>query len=148
MAARERHPEQLGDRQPVLRDEPIGDLLKELAAETGTLVRQEFELAKAEMTEKGKRAGGGAAMISGAGVAGLLALGAFTACLIAALDAGMPLWLAALIVALAYAAIAAVLALTGKERVKQAAPPVPEQTEASVKEDVEWARTRARSART
>jgi hypothetical protein len=149
MATRERHPEQLGERSPErLHDESVGDLLKQLASETSTLVRQELELAKAEMTEKGKKAGGGAAMISGAGVAGLLALGALTTCLIAALDSAMPLWLAALIMALVYAGIAGALALTGKERVKQAVPPVPEQTERSVKEDVAWAKSRARSART
>ena len=57
-------------------------------------------------------------------------------------------WLAALIVAVVYAAIAAVLALTGKGKVQEAGPPVPEQAIESTKEDVEWAKTRARSGRT
>jgi len=60
----------------------------------------------------------------------------------------MEIWLAALVVAVAYAVIAAVLAITGKQRVKQAAPPVPEQAKDSVKEDLEWAKTQARSGRT
>jgi len=47
-----------------------------------------------------------------------------------------------------YAAIAAVLALTGRQKVKQAAPVAPEQTIESVKEDVQWAKTRARSGMT
>ena len=131
-----------------LRDRPVGELIKQLADETATLVRQELELARAEMTQKGKQAGFGLGMFGGAGVATLLALGALTACLIAALDTGMALWLAALIVAVVYGAIAAVLALVGKERLHEATPPVPEQTQRSVKEDVEWAKTRARSART
>jgi hypothetical protein len=59
----------------------------------------------------------------------------------------MELWLAALIVATAYAAIAAVLAVTGKRKVKKAGPPIPEQARDSVKEDMEWARTQARSGR-
>jgi hypothetical protein len=60
----------------------------------------------------------------------------------------MKAWLAALIVGLVYAAIAGVLALTGKKEVQQATPPVPEQTVESVKEDVQWAKTQTPSART
>ena len=131
-----------------LRERPIGDLLKQLSQETTTLVRQELELAKAEMAEKGKKAGKGAGMFGGAGVVGFLALGALTAALILALDTGMKAWLAALIVGLVYAAIAGVLALTGKKEVQQATPPVPEQTVESVKEDVQWAKTQTPSART
>jgi len=133
--------------QDELRDRPIGELLKQLSQETTTLVRQELELAKAEMAQKGKQAGVGAGMFGGAGVSALLGLGALTAAAIAALDAAMPLWLAALIVALVWFAIAGVLALQGKRRVQDATPPVPEQTQESVKEDVEWAKTQARSAR-
>ena len=131
-----------------LREQPIGDLLKQLSQETTTLVRQELELAKAEMAEKGRKAGKGAGIFGGAGVVGFLALGALTAALILALDTGMKAWLAALIVGVVYAAIAGVLALTGKKEVQQATPPVPEQTVESVKEDVQWAKTRTPSART
>jgi len=138
---------QHGTEENELRDRPLGELVKQLAEETSNLVRQELDLAKAEMTEKGKRAGIGFGMFGGAGVVTLLALGALTTCLIAALDTGMALWLAALIVAIVYGAIAAVLGLVGKERLHEVSP-VPEQTQRSVKEDVEWAKTRARSART
>ncbi len=129
-----------------LREQPIGDLLKRLSQETTTLVRQELELAKAEMTEKGKKAGIGAGLIGGAGVATLLALGALTACLIALLDTFMVLWLAALIVTVVWAAVAAVLALQGRDRVQDAGPAVPEQTIETVKEDVQWAKTQTPSA--
>ena len=130
-----------------LRDRPIGELLKQLSQETTTLVRQELELAKAEMAQKGKRAGLGAGMFGGAGASALLGLGALSAAAIAALDTAMPLWLAALIVAVIWLAVAGALALSGKSKVQQATPPVPEQTQQSVKEDVEWAKTRARSAK-
>jgi Putative Actinobacterial Holin-X, holin superfamily III len=130
-----------------LRDRPIGELLKQLSQETATLVRQELDLAKAEMAQKGKRAGVGAGMFGGAGAAALIGLGALSAAAIAALDAAMPLWLAALIVALVWLVVAGVLALAGKTKVQQATPPVPEQTQQSVKEDVEWAKTHAKSAR-
>ncbi|MEA2444349.1 MAG: hypothetical protein QOJ12_1641 [Thermoleophilales bacterium] len=131
-----------------LRTLPIQELLKQLSQETATLVRQELELAKAELSEKGREAGTGAGMLGGAGISALFMLGALTACVIAALDTAMALWLAALIVTLAWGAVAAVLGLTGRTRLTRATPPVPEQTQESVKEDVEWAKTRARSART
>ena len=135
------------DREEDLRDRPIAELMKELANETTTLVRQELQLAKAEAAEKGKRAGLAAGLLTGAGVAGLLALGALTAFLILALDSAMPSWLAALIVALMWAAVAGVLAFIGRQRIKEAGPPKPEQTLDSVKEDVDHAKTRAKSAR-
>jgi uncharacterized membrane protein YqjE len=134
------------EARPELRDNSIGELVKDLATETSTLVRQEIELAKAELTDRGKRAGKGAGMIGAGAVVGLLALGALTAVIIAALDLAMPTWLAALIVTVVYAAIAGVLIQIGRKQVQEAAPPVPEETIDSVKEDVQWAKTRTRSA--
>jgi len=136
-------PRQHGD----LRDEPIAELVKRLAAETNTLVRQEIELAKAELSEKARTAGRGAGMFGGAGALGLLAAGALTACLIALLATAIDhVWLAALIVALVYGAVAAVLALRGRNELRAAAPPAPERAIEHAKEDVEWAKTRTRSA--
>lgn len=131
-----------------LRERPIGDLVKQLAGQTSTLVRQELDLAKAEMSQKATIAGKGAGLLGGAAVVGLLAAGALTACLILALSEVIPDWLAALVVALVMAAIAAVLALQGRNRIQAATPPVPEQTVETVKEDVEWAKTQRPSART
>ena len=136
-----------GTTQDELRDRPVGELLKELSTQTTTLARQELELAKAEMVEKGKRAGLGVGMFGGAGLFGVLALGALTTCLIAALATGMDVWLAALIVAVVYAAIAGALALAGRQKTREATPPAPEQAIESTKEDVQWAKNRARSAK-
>jgi hypothetical protein len=132
--------------QPEVRDQSIGELVKDLATETSTLVRREIDLAKAEMTDRGKRAGKGVGMLAAGAVVALLAFGALTAGLIAALDLAMPTWLAALIVTVVYGAIAAVLVQIGRKQVQEAAPPVPEDTIESVKEDVQWAKTRTRSA--
>jgi predicted lipid-binding transport protein (Tim44 family) len=134
--------------RPAEADQSVPQLLKQLSEQTQTLVRQELDLAKAEMTEKGKKAGLGAGLFGGAGVMGLFAFGALTACFIALLATAMDTWLAALIVAVVYAAIAGVLALRGKREINQATPVAPEQTVDTVKEDVEWAKTRARSAGT
>ena len=87
-------------------------------------------------------------MFGGAGLFGVFAFAALTTCIIAVLESPLSLWLAALIVAVVYAAIAGVLALQGRNKVKQAVPPVPEQATESVKEDVQWAKTRAKSGRT
>jgi uncharacterized membrane protein YqjE len=136
------------DHNNDLREHGTGELLKELSDHTTTLVRQEIELAQAELGEKGKKAGLGAGMFGGAGLFGVFALAALTTCIIVALDSAMPLWLAALIVAVVYGAIGAVLALQGRNKVQQAGPPVPEQATESVKEDVQWAKTQAKSGRT
>jgi hypothetical protein len=128
-----------------LREQPMGELFKQLSDDLSTLVRQELELARAEMTDKGKKAGVGIGMFGGAGVLALFALGALTTCLIAALSTGMEVWIAALIVTAIYAAAASLLALTGKERVTEATPPVPEQTIETVKEDAQWAKTQLSS---
>ena len=130
-----------------LRDRPLGELLKQLSEETTRLVHQELELAKAELAQKGKQAGLGAGLFGAAGAIGLLAAAALTACFILALAAVMPAWLAALIVAVGYGAVAAFLAVRGRDRVKQAVPPVPEQTIETVKEDMEWAKTQMPSAK-
>ncbi len=130
-----------------LRSHSTGELFKQLSEQTTTLVRKEIELARAELTAKGKVAGQGAGMFGGAAVAGLLALGTLTVLILALLDKAMGLWVAALIVTAVYGAIAAVLAMSGKDRVKQGMPPAPEQTVETVKEDVQWAKSQAKSAR-
>ena len=130
-----------------LRDRPIGELMRELANETTTLVRQELELAKAEVAQKGKRAGVGAGMLGGAAVSALLALGALTAFLVMVLDAFMWAGLAALLVALLWGAIAGALALVGRKRLEEAGPPKPEQTVETIKEDIDVVKRSARSGR-
>ncbi len=120
-----------------LREASIGELVKRLTEDAGNLVRQEFALAKTEMTEKGKEVGKGAGILGGAAVLALLAAGVLTAFLVLVLDEFMPSWLAALIVGLVYLAIAAFLAKRGQKALQQAKP-VPEQTIETVKEDVEW----------
>jgi hypothetical protein len=135
------------DGQSELRERPVGDLVRELSEQTSMLVRKEVELAKAELAAKGKRAGIGAGMFGGAGLFGLYALGALTAAAILGLATAVAPWLAALIMAVVYGAIAGVLALQGRNKVQAATPPVPEQAVDSTKEDVAWVKTRAKSAR-
>src|SRR5689334_3790229 len=106
----------------------LAELIKQLSETSSRLARQEVELAKAELAYKGKRAGIGAGMFGGAGVFGFYGLGA-------------------LIIAVVLGAIAGILAMQGKSKVQQATPPVPEEATESVKEDVQWAKTKAQQAR-
>jgi Flp pilus assembly protein protease CpaA len=126
-------------------DRPIGELLRELGDEIATLVRQEIALAKVEIAEKARPAAVSVGMFGGTPLFALGAFGALTAFLIALIALAVPLWASALIVTVVYGIVAGVLAMTGKKKFQEAAPLVPEQTAQTVKEDIEWAKTRAKS---
>jgi Putative Actinobacterial Holin-X, holin superfamily III len=176
-----------------LRQRHVGELMGQLASDAGLLVRQELELAKAELREradeiraeladaaevgrgegdelaaKGKEMASGAGMFGAAGVAALLALGALTACLILLLDRWFATDLAALIVTAGWLLVAAALALAGRDRLRRSGEihrgswlptrtlaavqnvgsethVVPTQTIETVKEDVQWVKTRGKS---
>src|SRR4051794_11450793 len=130
-----------------LQDRPTAELVKDISDQATRLVRSEIELAKAELAAKGKQAGIGAGMFGGAGLFAVLGLGALTAAAIAALATAMDTWLAALIVAVVYFAIAGIAALVGKGRVQQATPPVPERAIDSTKTDIETTKARVKEAR-
>jgi uncharacterized membrane protein YqjE len=119
------------------------ELVNRAATQVSELIRDELKLAKVELTEKGKKAGLGAGLFGGAGVMALYGAGALIAAGIAALQLVMPVWLAALIVAVALFLVAGVLALSGKKQVRQATPPVPEEAVDGVKRDIETVKERA-----
>jgi MFS family permease len=129
------------------REASTAELVKQLTEQTSRLAHQEVELAKAELTAKGKRAGIGAGMFGGAGTLGFYMLGALVAAAILGIATAVPGWVAALIVAGALGVVAGGLAVLGKTKVQQATPPVPEQATESVKEDVRWTKSRARAGR-
>jgi len=113
-----------------------GELVTRLSSQVSELVRGELALAKAELAEKGKRAGIGAGLAGTAGVLALYGLGALIAAVIAALALAMPVWAAALIVAVVIFIVAGILGLLGKGQLQRATPPVPQNTVESVKRDV------------
>jgi putative superfamily III holin-X len=188
-----------------LRERHLGELVSQLASETGTLVRLELDLARAEMQErvdavrselqetvelarsetadqlgrlradagaKARKAGSAAGMFGTAGVGALLSLGALTACFVLLLSRVMPADLAAAVVALAWGLVAAAAALRGRDAMRDAGglalgsylprraiaavkadlaqagnakQALPEQTIETVKEDVQWVKTRGKS---
>jgi uncharacterized membrane protein YqjE len=135
------------DRAGGTNPEPsVAELVKQLSEQSSVLARKEVELAKLEVTEKAKRTGIGAGMFGSAGLLGVAALGALTACLILALNLAVAGWAAALIVAGVYALIASGLAITGKSNLRKGTPPAPQQAVESTKEDVAWVKDRAKSA--
>lgn len=124
-----------------LRDErSLGDLFSDLSRETTTLVRQEVQLAKAELTQSATEAARGIGMLVAGGAvayAGLLFL--LLAIVFGLIEAGWDAWLSALVVGLVVAAIGAVLVLRARESLKPANL-APRRTIETLKEDQEWAK--------
>ena len=124
-----------------LRDErSLGDLFSDLSRETTTLVRQEVQLAKAELTQSATEAARGIGMLVAGGAvayAGLLFL--LLAIVYGLIDAGWDAWLSALVVGLAVVVIGAILVLRARESLKPANL-APRRTVETLKEDQEWAK--------
>ena len=127
-----------------LRELPIGELVSRLSQQVSQLVRDELQLALAELKQKGKRAGIGAGLTGAAGLASLLGLGALVIAVIAALALVLPVWAAALIVGGVLLLLAGGLALAGIGQVKRATPPTPEEAIASTKRDIETVKESAK----
>src|SRR3954471_6784313 len=123
------------------------ELVNQAAAQISTLVRDELALAKLELTEKGKRAGVGGGLFGGAAVLGLYGLGLLLALAVVLLDLAWPLWLALLVGTIVVFAAAAVAAVLGRRKLKEATPPVPTEAIAGVEADVATLKTAARRGR-
>ncbi|MFE9334153.1 phage holin family protein [Streptomyces sp. NPDC006925] len=123
-------------REDAVGEESVGRLVQHASEQISQLMRQELQLAQAEMRQKGKRFGLGGGMFGGAGVLGFVALQALAATVIVALDLVLPLWLAALVVTAALAVVAGTLAVLGKGQLGKATPVKPEGTVQSLKADV------------
>lgn len=127
-------------------DKAAGDLVKDLSEQVSTLVRQELQLARLEMQEKGKRAGLGAGLFGGAGLMALYGGAALLTAIVLLIATSLEPWIAALIVAAGLFLIAGVLALTGKKQVDQVTPAAPEAAIESTKRDVDEVKARAKRA--
>lgn len=122
-----------GASQPPVGDTSVGQLIGELASDLSTLLRQEIELAKTELKVEVSKAGKGAGLVGGAGYAGLM-VGVFASLtLMFVLDLGMPTWVAALLVTIAWAIAGYVLFTRGRQQMKSVHP-TPTQTVESIKE--------------
>lgn len=119
--------------------ESLGDLVSELTGDLSKLMRQELELAKAEIRQEAVKAGKATGMLAAAGFAGYLTTVLLSLALVFALGAVMPLGWAALIVAALWGIAGAVLYTTGRAKLRTVNPK-PERTVETLKEDAEWAK--------
>ena len=110
----------------------IGDLPGYLVE----LLRSEIELLKAELIEKAKHAGIGVGLVAGGAFFGFFAFAVLLAAAVVGIATALPAWLAALIVGGALLLITGILVLIGVNQLKRGTPPVPTETIASVKKDV------------
>ncbi len=117
----------------------VGDLLSRVTEDFSGLVRSHVELAKVEIKEEVAKAGKGAGMLTGAAFAGLLTLVLLSFAAAWGLAELVPEGVAFLLVGLVWAAVAGVLATTGRKELKQVHP-VPPQTRETIEEDVQWAK--------
>jgi predicted PurR-regulated permease PerM len=105
----------------------VGTAAKQVADHAKALVGLEVELAKVELSRKLGALGLGIGLAVAAALFAVFALGFAFATIAAALATFMPTWLALLCVTLLLVLLGAVLGLVGVNRIKQGAPPVPEQ---------------------
>ena len=122
-------------------DRSVGQLLSDVTRELQALVRKEFELAKAETKEELQRAAAAGKGFGIAGVMGYLALVMLSFAAAWALTAVMPTGWAFFTVGVVFAVGAAVIALRGRRQL-QRFHPVPEETVETLKEDVQWLKSR------
>lgn len=137
-----RYPDQVADHGPTAGttdDRSVGQIVGDIAQDLSNLMKQELELAKTEAKQEAVKAGKGAGMLAGAGVAGHITLLFLSAALMFLLDIWMHVALAALIVGVLWAIAAAILALRGKKELQEFNPSL-ETTQRSLKEDVQWAK--------
>ena len=129
--------------QPQRDERSIGQLFAELANETSTLVRQEVQLAKTELTQKVTSAGKDAGMIGAGGALAYAGLLAVLAAIIIGLGQLIPMWLSALLVGLVVIGVGYALIQSGLNALKRI-DPAPRETIQTIKEDVDMVKEQTR----
>lgn len=122
----------------------VGELVTRATTQVSQLVREELQLAKMEMTEKGKRAGMGGGMLAAAAVVAFIAVEVAVAAAIAGLAEAWPVWLSALVVMVVLFLVAGVMAALGRQQVRRATPAKPERALRGFQEDFDQIRGRVR----
>jgi hypothetical protein len=128
-------------QQPWKQEESLGELFGNLARDTKQLVHQEVQLAKVELKESALRMGKGAGLIGAGALLGVGAMLSLLAAVIALLSTFMPVWLAALIVAVAIGSVGYLLIQRGTAALSTAELK-PRETIETVREDVVWLKKR------
>jgi len=133
----------MNEAQPAPEDKSLGELFGDLSREVTTLVREEANLAKVELSQKAARVGKDVGFLAAGGAVAYAGLLALVAALIAGLvEAGMDWWASALVVGLVVAAVGGYLVWQGLSNLKRE-DLAPRETVESIKEDAQWIRRRA-----
>jgi len=125
------------DRTEVVEQTSVGELIGNISNDLSQLFRQEVELAKAEVKQEAAKAGKAAGMLGAAGFAGYLTVVLLSFALVFALSNVMDPGWAALIVAVLWGIVGAVLYANGRKKLKTV-DPVPHRTVDTIKEDAKW----------
>jgi len=128
---------QNADRAEEVAETSVGELIGNISNDLSQLFRQEVELAKAEVKQEAAKAGKAAGMLGAAAFAGYLTVVLLSFALVFALSNVMDPGWAALIVAVIWGIVGAVLYANGRKKLK-AVDPVPRRTVDTIKEDAEW----------
>jgi hypothetical protein len=131
------HPPRTGTRSDEVSETSVGELIGNISDDLSRLFRQEVELAKAELKQEASKAGKAAGMLGGAGFAGYLAVVLLSFALVFGLANVMDAGWAALIVAVLWAIVGAVLYAGGRKKLKDV-DPMPRRTVDTIKEDAQW----------
>jgi hypothetical protein len=119
------------------------DLVKQASEQFTRLVRDEIQLARLELREKGRHAGAGIGLFGAGGMVTVYGVGALLAAGILGLATVLPAWLSALLVGVALLLVAGVMALIGRGQLRRATPPYPEQAVEAMRTDAQLLRERA-----
>ncbi|MCL2423136.1 MAG: phage holin family protein [Micrococcales bacterium] len=115
----------------------LGELFAAVSEQSARLVRAEIDLAKAELSAKGKELGvGGGMFVAAAGLA-FFGAGTLITTLILVLALVLPPWAAAAVVTLVIFAVVAALVLVGKAKLQASGSPVPQAAIDGLKEDLD-----------
>ena len=125
------------DRTEPAGETSIGELIGNISSDLSQLFRQEVELAKTEIRQEATKAGKAAGMLGVAGFAGYLAVVLLSFAAVFGLANVMDGGWAALIVAVVWAIVGAVLYSAGRKRLKTV-DPMPRRTVDTIKEDAQW----------
>ena len=129
------------DRGATRPDDPaetsVGELIGNISNDLSQLFRQEVDLAKAELKQEAAKAGKAAGFLGAAAFAGYLTVVLLSFALVAALSNVIDWGWAALIVAVIWGIVGAVLYSNGRKKLKTV-DPMPRRTVDTLKEDARW----------
>ena len=126
--------------QERLRESPTSELSRRLLTDVRLIFGRQAQLAKLELEDKGSRLRTAGVEIAAAAVVAVFGVGVLIAAAVLALTIVLPAWAAALIVGAVLVAVAAVLFILGRARLRSLGSLAPTETLEAAREDMAWIR--------